>query len=36
MFALGSQIPQIIQPSLQNLIQKYLPDPDTMSNMKLF
>ena len=32
LFALGSQIPQIIQPSLQNLIQKYLPDPDTCPN----
>lgn len=29
LFALGSQIPQIIQPSLQNLIQKYIPDPNT-------
>ena len=28
-FGLGSQIPQIIQPSLQNLIQKYIPDPNT-------
>jgi hypothetical protein len=28
LFALGSQIPQIIQPSLQGLIQKYLPNPD--------
>ena len=32
LFTLGSQIPQIIQPSLQNLIQKYLPDPDTCPN----
>jgi hypothetical protein len=27
-FSLGSQIPQIIQPSLQGLIQKYIPNPD--------
>lgn len=27
-FTLGSQIPQIIQPSLQGLIQKYIPNPD--------
>jgi hypothetical protein len=27
-FTLGSQIPQIIQPSLQNLIQTYIPNPD--------
>ena len=27
-FSLGSQIPQIIQPSLQGLIQKYLSNPD--------
>jgi len=32
LFTLGSQIPQIIQPSLQNLIQKYIPDPDTCPN----
>jgi hypothetical protein len=27
-FTLGSQIPQIIQPSLQGLIQTYIPDPN--------
>jgi hypothetical protein len=27
-FGLGTQIPQIIQPSLQGLIQKYIPDPN--------
>ena len=27
-FGLGTQIPQIIQPSLQGLIQKYIPNPD--------
>jgi hypothetical protein len=27
-FSLGSQIPQIIQPSLQGLIQKYISNPD--------
>lgn len=32
LFTLGSQIPQIIQPSLQGLIQKYIPDPDTCPN----
>jgi hypothetical protein len=32
LFALGSQIPQIIQPSLQELIQKYLPNPDVCPN----
>jgi hypothetical protein len=28
LFSLGSQIPQIIQPSLQNLIATYIPNPD--------
>jgi hypothetical protein len=28
LFALGSQIPQIIQPSLQNLIATYIPNPN--------
>ena len=28
LFTLSSQIPQIIQPSLQGLIQKYIPDPN--------
>jgi hypothetical protein len=32
LFALGSQIPQIIQPSLQELIQKYLSNPDVCPN----
>ena len=27
-FSLGTQIPQIIQPSLQGLIQKYIPNPE--------
>jgi hypothetical protein len=29
LFGLSSQIPQIIEPSLQNLIQKYIPDVNT-------
>jgi hypothetical protein len=29
LFGLSSQIPQIIEPSLQNLIQKYIPDINT-------
>ena len=29
LLTIGSQVPQIIQPSLQNLIQKYIPDPNT-------
>jgi hypothetical protein len=28
LFGLGTQIPQIIEPSLQNLIQQYIPDPN--------
>jgi hypothetical protein len=32
LFTLGSQIPQIIQPSLQELIQKYIPDQDVCPN----
>jgi len=32
LFALGSQIPQIIQPSLQNLVTTYIPDPNTCPN----
>lgn len=31
-FTLGTQIPQIIQPSLQNLIQKYIPDNNVCPN----
>jgi len=32
LFALGAQIPQIIQPSLQGLIQKYIPNQDVCPN----
>jgi len=32
LFTLGSQIPQIIQPSLQGLIQKYIPNQDVCPN----
>ena len=32
LFTLGSQIPQIIQPSLQGLIQKYIPTQDICPN----
>jgi hypothetical protein len=32
LFTLGSQIPQIIQPSLQGLIQKYIPNPNVCPN----
>ena len=32
LFTLGSQIPQIIQPSLQGLIQKYIPNQDICPN----
>jgi hypothetical protein len=32
LYTLGSQIPQIIQPSLQNLIQKYIPDVNVCPN----
>lgn len=35
LFALGSQIPQIIQPSLQNLITTYIPDPNTCPNKEI-
>jgi hypothetical protein len=31
-FGLGSQIPQIIEPSLQGLINKYIPDPNTCTS----
>jgi hypothetical protein len=31
-FGLGSQIPQIIKPSLDNLIQTYIPNPQVCSN----
>jgi hypothetical protein len=33
-FGLGTQIPQIIQPSLINLIQKYIPNPDVCPDEK--